>query len=497
MFNEEDNWSNASDDKMSLSSADRDKHTSSDDDDYFDADPFQRGKREEEKKKRRLQDKQTTNTTATFKQKQFNSDAVPDSILPASAQLRNTQKQQLQRPENSIKTLSAVPQPQSTRVAGFHKPGDDEFSLVAIPPEHLLNREGENSAKKQNKQHQSLNHDHKIKNNNNKTKSFSGNDSHGIGSSVWAGSECRCLRCEILRTSQRWALNDRIASRRDFATTVTTTNRNPLLLVLLDADNFAFPSFSRKPPSHTLYQYMLQNTNGVFVWAFYGANFENAFKVDLEIFVRKSYHPNSSASQQDVNEKNNLNSSNNHNSHNNISNSNDNKFPRQLSTWGLLQSRKSVQCTRCEGSPQAADLVIEAVATMIAGEVDKIRCVLLTGDRGLQRSVGEIWAKARGGGGGGGGHEGDDLSTTTKQEHSSNDDSSSPTASNKSFFVPDCAELLKQHQMKQQENQQQQQPPAPLDADIIWRTVFSGFSDKNKVATMKGKYGNAQRRARE
>ncbi len=347
MFSAEDNWSSSS-----SSSA------NSDDDDFFE-DAFQvTAKQAKENQKAKQQQKSSTAAVA-----------VPTSV---------------------------VPQPVKAVVSGFHKPGDAAFSLVAVPPAHLIERESQNAAKAKNENKNSSFA---------QQKKFSGNDAQGIGSTTWASSVCRCLRCELLRTSMRWNVSQQQNQKNSTAP--------PCLVVLLDADNFGFPQFARKPPPNNLFQYFNQTGNAVFVWAFYGANFEKAFKVDLENYVEATT------------QKDNKNNSN-------------GKFPKHLNTWGLLKSKNSVQCTKCEGSAQAADLVIEAVATMIADEVESIRCCLLSGDKDLQTAVQKIWSDARG---------------ETHPE---------------SFFVPTS------------ENTNGVMRRNGMEAEEIWKVVFGGFSAKKE-----------------
>ena len=247
------------------------------------------------------------------------------------------------------------------------------------------------------------------------------------------------------------------------------SNSNPLLVVLLDADNFAFPAFSRKPPANSLFHYFSLNpTNSVFLWAFYGANFEKAFKVDLETYVKNTF-----------NEKRNNNKNEDYNNNNILSKT---KLPKYLNTWGLLQSRKSVQCTRCEGSSQAADLVIEAVATMLGEEIKNSRnktssirtrntpsptpfsrLCLLTGDKGLRNSVNDIWTRAV--------NSKENIENEDEEDIDDEEQQEEGETENKppSFFIPDFSEVLTKQRLEEN---------FVLDSDLIWRMVLNGFSTK-------------------
>ena len=147
---------------------------------FFDIDPYQKDKINNTKtttsnnsknnndNKTNLSSSSPSTTTTAFKQKQFRQpEHVLNELIPQTSSLFEALRQEKKAEKHFLAILSAdtsssaslllshQQQQQNnmmmarTKVSGFHKPGDTEFSLVAVPPEHLLNREGgENVAKR-------------------------------------------------------------------------------------------------------------------------------------------------------------------------------------------------------------------------------------------------------------------------------------------------------------------------------------------------------------
>lgn len=204
-------------------------------------------------------------------------------------------------------------------------------------------------------------------------------DARTVSGDSWVSDQCRCLRCECLRVLQKLDGLQRKAR---------ATDKGPLILLLLDLDNFGFNQFKSVPPrfsaaaaagedEHSGEEKKDDGDEGqlvnplrhLFVWSFFGSCFTRHYKTwPSEVSVCEELPSSSSA--------------------NSEAPSAASGAPRRATIWQRLVRMGHVHFTPCAGQSQAADNAMLSIFDVF-GERDVI---LLTGDKKL---LSEIYRRRR------------------------------------------------------------------------------------------------------
>ncbi|KAH9578798.1 hypothetical protein LSM04_004812 [Trypanosoma melophagium] len=198
-------------------------------------------------------------------------------------------------------------------IVRFHRPGDEGFSCVAGTADDV----------------QSL-YD---------TRHFSGD--------AWLSDTCHCLRCETIRASTH-------------ITALRQTIKKPVVVVLLDLDNFGFNQF-KSAPSALAVRDGFNCIDHIFLWCFFGSCFTR-------------YHgifPDAESVCQQLP------------SH--LQTANNGKSPRYVkrSVWQSLVANGRCHFTPCGGQQQAADSVIMRAAHALT----HLPCIVVSGDKQLLHAI--------------------------------------------------------------------------------------------------------------
>ncbi|ORC88318.1 uncharacterized protein TM35_000171900 [Trypanosoma theileri] len=198
-------------------------------------------------------------------------------------------------------------------VVRFHHPGDEGFSCVAgtVDDVHSLY------------------------------------DTRHVSGDAWLSNECHCLRCETLRASTH-------------ITALRNHTQLPIVVVLLDLDNYGFNQFKSAPPSLAVKD-GFNCIDHMFLWCFFGSCFTRYHGVFPDAASVCEQLP---ANAQD--EK----------------NGKPSKHVK-MSVWRRLVMAGRCHFTPCGGQQQAADSVMMRAAHALT----HMPCIVVSGDRGLLQTI--------------------------------------------------------------------------------------------------------------
>lgn len=170
-----------------------------------------------------------------------------------------------------------------------------------------------------------------------------------VNGDSWVTQECRCARCEGMRVVAKM---DGIETSRRQRGIVA-----PLLLVLLDLDNFGFNQLKSVAPRLPEESDSFKLVDNIFVWSFFGSCFTRYHKIwPSEESVALPFTPAGSSKPPPAQSS---------------------ASPRRPSVWQQLVGGGQVHFTPCTGASQGADNVIKDV---IRSFTPLYHVVLVTGD---------------------------------------------------------------------------------------------------------------------